>query len=387
LIKTVHAVHVRLVHVRTCTVHVRFAVRLGFYRNFIKTYSHMKQCKYENCKKPHNRKSAYCCDSHRVRQWELKNNKKPFFEQPKAAVSKAAIGYDHLFRPSVGGGHIKTIPAKTETHIIPNQTNFARNTSIIFSLMGGFFGKKKRGEKFSLDGFLKGGTTGFFLGATMDWLAPNSTQETVMIEPSREVYIPAEDKNRMSSARYQDAKIKRLGLTGKYKKLFGDPAKDFYMIVDGSPGHGKSWWVAEFAQHFHRFHGKVIYYAAEQSGLNLAFQEMLTELNTSFEIETNPKRLSKQKIKEDFNNYDLVILDSVSYMGMTPQELRDLREETNCAIVAVLQSTKEGQHKGSNEWLHDVGISVNLVRYEPQVRKTRYKKIEPPKSGGRVINL
>jgi len=351
----------------------------------------MKNCKYVNCLKPHERKSKFCTNACRTRQWELDNNKKPFLQQSKGSITKAetlnTVGYNKSIRPSTSGGYIKTIPAKTETYVYPNETNYGSYVSIIFGLIGGFAAKKKKGEKFSLSGFGKGAAGGYILGYGMDWLSPDQIEETVMIEPSREVYIPAKDKNRMSSARYQDVKIKRLGLTGKYKKLFGDPAKDFYMIVDGSPGHGKSWWVAEFAQHFHRYHGKVIYYAAEQSGMNLAFQEMLTELNTSFEIETNPKRLSKQKIKEDFNNYDLVILDSVSHMGMTPQELRDLRDETNCAIVAVLQSTKEGQHKGSNEWLHDVGISINLVRYEPQVRKTRYKKIEPPKSGGRVINL
>ena len=352
----------------------------------------MKLCKYVKCSKPHERRSAYCSASCKTRQWELKNGKKPFIESKKASKNDIGSYIENLvkegikpnLRPSVEGGYYQSIPAQYETRMVPAApTNYAMNLSLLSA------STSLLESEFKLETLLKRWMGGLFVGGILDLISPSQIEQRSIVSEAKEVYIKPPNilKDRMTSAEYQDLKIERLGIKGKYKDLFGDPSKDFYMIVDGNAGHGKSWWVAEFAQYFHRNHGKVIYYAAEQSGQNLAFQEMVQSLNTSFEIETNPKRLSKAQMLNDFKKYDLVVLDSVSEMGLSPEDLKDLRSNSDCAVVGVLQSTKDGQHKGSNEWLHDVAISVNLVRFQPQLRKSRFKKIEADKSGGRVINL
>lgn len=357
----------------------------------------MKNCKYVKCGKPHERKSAYCCKSHQVRQWELDKKKKPFLDidaNPKPFVFKGinrdtspgAVPIGTSIQPSVSGGYIQTLPDVYETQRqFLQPSRFKVVLPLLFSVLNSMNAPK--GQK--LEKFLKGAALGGGIGTLVDYLRPKYIDQRILVEPSKQIYIAPKKEigDRMTSAEYQDLQIEKLGLGGKYKDLFGDPAKNFYMIVDGSAGHGKSWWVAEFAQHFHRHHGKVVYYAAEQSGHNLAFQEMIRTLKTSFDIESKPKKLSMQQIKNDFNKYDLVVLDSVSEMGISPAQLKELREETNCAIVAILQSTKDGQHKGSNEWLHDVGVSLQIVRFKPQVRKSRYKIIGGDSDKGRVINL
>lgn len=351
----------------------------------------MKKCEYIKCQKLHSRKSKYCKPACKTRQWEINNGKKPFLsgkntDRVNAYYAKKNLKLD-LSRYASGnanGEYSYKVPAKYETVLTEAEKTTYRNKLAL----GIPFAKAVVSKDLKPKQLLWWVAGSYALGALIDWMHPKYIEQKVMVEEEKTMYIkpPQVKKQRMTSAEYTDLDIPRLGLTGKYKSLFGDPSKDFYMVVDGKPGNGKSYWVAELAQHIHRNHGRAIYYAAEQSGENLALQEMVNHVGTTFEIETKPHLLSKEKILQDLQNYSLVVMDSISQMGITPKELREMKKLSSAAIIGVLQSTKEGQHKGSQEWLHDVDISINVTRYEAQVKKTRFKKLDIGK-GGRIVNL
>lgn len=351
----------------------------------------MKKCEYINCENSHNRKSKFCKASCKTRQWEIDNNKAPFLSNKTVTKKKTGTISKHLtndfFRTDVNGNKVLSIPAKYRTEIVPLE---AGQFALKFALLGSVAAPLVHREKLTPKSFMWWVASGFVFGLVKDLIRPKFVEQQVLIEEARTQIIPSvepkQNKQRMTSSEYKELNIERLGLTGKYKNLFGDPAANFYMVVDGRPGNGKSYWVAELAQHIHRNHGRVIYYAAEQNGQNLALQEMVKTLGTTFEIETKPHTLSKAKILQDMKNYSLVIMDSIQQMGLKPQEIREMRKQSNSALIGVLQSTKDGQHKGGQEWLHDVDISIQITRYQPHVRKTRFKKLESSDLG-RIINL
>jgi hypothetical protein len=101
---------------------------------------------------------------------------------------------------------------------------------------------------------------------------------------------------------------------------------------------------------------------------------MLDEIQATFQIEKEPMKLTKKQIIEDLNNYDLVVFDSFNHMNLSPEEIRDLRQGGNAAIVGILQSTKDGNFKGENTWLHDTDMMVELVnRTANSGQKQRYE--------------
>lgn len=177
----------------------------------------------------------------------------------------------------------------------------------------------------------------------------------------------------ISAKDYRNIEIDKISFNPKYSFFMGDPQRNFYMTVHGSPGHGKSTFCVEFAQYFQNKHGKVLYLASEQSGLDQALQQTLNDYNATFDLETNPHRFSKEQMIEKFRSYDLVILDSVNDLGLYPYDVKDYRKESNAAVIAVLQSTKDGKFKGAQTWLHDVGISVKAENFEAVLEKTRYR--------------
>lgn len=74
------------------------------------------------------------------------------------------------------------------------------------------------------------------------------------------------------------------------------------------------------------------------------------------------------------SSYKFVVIDSVSHMSITPKELRKLRAlHPTKAFICILQATKSGDFKGSNEFEHDAEISIKIEDRKAECMKTRYK--------------
>ena len=61
-------------------------------------------------------------------------------------------------------------------------------------------------------------------------------------------------------------------------------------------------------------------------------------------------------------------------MNITPEDLRKLRGLHPCkGFICILQSTKSGDFKGSNEYEHDAYISIKIDNRRTEYMETRYK--------------
>lgn len=194
---------------------------------------------------------------------------------------------------------------------------------------------------------------------------PKQTIQAEITEKAKKgAYLNASD--------YRKINIPRIPMTSEYDYLFGMPARDFYMVLHGLPGNGKTSFAVKFGQYFNKHHGRVLYLASEQNGVDLAFQEVLKRYKASFQLHTKPKQLTEEHLLTAFKSYDLIILDSATNLGFYPNQIKDLQEKSGKAVIAILQSTKDGKFKGSQEWLHDVDISVQIDDFKAVLQKSRF---------------
>lgn len=179
----------------------------------------------------------------------------------------------------------------------------------------------------------------------------------------------------ISADAYRSLNIPIISFEEPYNYLLGKPRKNFYKIVTGLPGHGKTTYCVKFANYFSTRHGKVMYVQAEQPNENADFQSVLDRCNASgFDIEIKAYNLDMEKLSRLMSNYDLVILDSVNRMKLKPEDLEELKADNrDTALLAVMQSTKEGSFKGGQEYMHDCDIFVkidNFIAYQEKSRSS-----------------
>lgn len=179
----------------------------------------------------------------------------------------------------------------------------------------------------------------------------------------------------ISAEDYKKAIIPTLGFKEGYKYLMGDPSPGFYSVLTGSPGQGKSTFAVQFANYFQKEHGKVLFVAAEQRGINKPLQELLRRFKTKFDVETSPQTYDSKKWIETAKNYDLVIIDSATNLELSPTQIEDIRSNaSNTSFLVLLQSTKDGKYKGSTEWEHNCDIFLKADDMKIYQTKSRYTK-------------
>ncbi|MFK7983463.1 MAG: hypothetical protein AB8G86_26010, partial [Saprospiraceae bacterium] len=76
-----------------------------------------------------------------------------------------------------------------------------------------------------------------------------------------------------------------------------------------------------------------------------------------------------QKLLERVQGYDLVILDSINNMKLSATEVKEINKRA--AIMAVMQSTKDGGFKGGQDYFHDCDKFVVIDKLTASVSKSR----------------
>lgn len=166
---------------------------------------------------------------------------------------------------------------------------------------------------------------------------------------------PANDLKIMSANELVNQKFRTMGLTGKYKRLIGDPEPGFSAMIYGKPKQGKSTVAIDMAKEFTR-HGKVLYCAFEE-GHGYTLQDKVIRNNANV-----PGLDFANKLPQDLHAYQFVFIDSVSDAGLDESAFKSLikSNKPQTSILGVFHATKDGKFRGGQTYAHDVDVLIKV---------------------------
>lgn len=171
----------------------------------------------------------------------------------------------------------------------------------------------------------------------------------------------------MNSMDVVDLNFEKLGFTGKWLELIGNPAPDFTAMIFGRPKMGKSYFAVEWAGYLARNHGRVLYVAQEE-GIDDTIQEKLKSV-------AHPQLDVSNFLPDDLSGYDFIFLDSVTRLGLTPKDLNEIKAQyPQKAFIYIFQTTKQGHFRGNNEFQHDVDIIIEVPEKGKVIQYGRYNQ-------------
>ncbi len=181
--------------------------------------------------------------------------------------------------------------------------------------------------------------------------------------PPRNMIMNSEDLVKLN--------FRKLGFTGKWLQLIGDPSPGFSAIVFGQPKFGKSYLCVEWAGYLARNHGNVLYVAKEE-GLDDTLIAKLREKNVA-----HPNLHVSDYLPEpdELDDYDFVFMDSMNSLGITSEYMEDFESANpEISFIYISQVTKDGKARGTHEHLHNVDIVINVSEPGKAFQYGRYNQ-------------
>lgn len=159
----------------------------------------------------------------------------------------------------------------------------------------------------------------------------------------------------MNSMDVLPLRFNSLGFHGIWLEFLGNPAKGFTAMVSGRPKLGKSTLCLNFAGYLAKHHGRVLYVAREEK-IGDTFQKKLIDAQVA-----HPNLDVIEFLPSDLSKYDFLFLDSVTKLGLTPEQLEQLKNKyPQLSIIGIYQVTKDGVFRGNNSYQHDVDIVIEI---------------------------
>lgn len=165
--------------------------------------------------------------------------------------------------------------------------------------------------------------------------------------------LNADHQGVVSTTDFVNARFNKMGFTGRWLSLIGDPCENFKMMVYGSAGNGKSTFCLLFAKYLSQNLGKKVLYIASEEKFGYTLQEKIERLNVA-----NDNFYIAERIPLDLGEYDVVFFDSVNDLGIDPDELNEITD--GIASVAIFQCTKDGDYRGGSEFKHDADVVIKV---------------------------
>ena len=188
-------------------------------------------------------------------------------------------------------------------------------------------------------------------------------------------------KNDKTADDILNTKYKSYDMKGDYFGLiFGyKPADPFHAIAYGKPGSGKSTLSMQYANYFSSKFGVVKFLSSEMkegdglknllertktNGKNIVFDT--APYNTN--VEDHIKRLKKANVK-------LLIIDSANHLRWSPDDLERIKESLpQLSTFVILQSVKQGDFRGHNDYVHNADVVVKIDNFEVFTEKSRFQR-------------
>lgn len=187
------------------------------------------------------------------------------------------------------------------------------------------------------------------------------------------VKLPKQHGPVVTSSDYKKEYLPELKLKDKWKYLMGNPSPNFYALIHGLPGNGKSTLAVQFAEYMQQNHGNVIYLASEQFGVNKSFQKLLRMNDANFDVHIKANKLNPKEALKIIKNYSMVVIDSVNHIKWSQDDLEYLRANAkNTAFLAIMQSKKDGDFKGDQEFAHNCDIILKVDKMVAYQYKSRF---------------
>lgn len=150
--------------------------------------------------------------------------------------------------------------------------------------------------------------------------------------------------------------------TGKYGEFFGNPSKNFHLMVFGRPKNGKSIFTVQFAKYLSTL-GKVLYIASEE-GFSATLQQKIREFGMANPNLDFGNFRDYEQIRDVLanNHYQFVVIDSINFINLEPEDVEVLKAENpGTAFITIQQATKGGQFRGSQQFAHNCDMIVEIV--------------------------
>ena len=182
---------------------------------------------------------------------------------------------------------------------------------------------------------------------------------------------PYKDTDLVPSTELKKRRFPRLGVKGKWKKVFGNLGTVFHIMIYGQGGKGKSTMTIDFAFYLCKEHGLRVLYVADEEKQGDTFNLKLEYLNAYHDdlvvVGALPKSLK---------GFDVVVLDSVTTIGITPDELKGVQDKNKgLSTIYINQTNKKGEFFGAKKWEH---LCTTMIRYEDgelEVKKNRFGEL------------
>ncbi|MEI8285711.1 MAG: hypothetical protein WCG15_00280 [Actinomycetes bacterium] len=216
-----------------------------------------------------------------------------------------------------------------------------------------------------------GGLVGFKMGQAQE-LTPQRKLELQNILQRKSAQLKALERSGeiegrqitgiMNASDLLEYKYDCYTFTGKYGEFFGNPSKNFHLMVFGRPKNGKSIFTVQFAKYLATL-GKVLYIASEE-GFSATLQQKIREFGMANPNLDFGNFRDFEQIRETLvnNHYNFVVIDSINFINLEPEDVEVMKAENpKTAFITIQQATKGGQFRGSQQFAHNCDMIVEII--------------------------
>lgn len=174
-----------------------------------------------------------------------------------------------------------------------------------------------------------------------------------------------QDTGIMSSEDLLQKQFVVMNLGPVWGEFFGRPKVNFKAMFYGLPGNGKSTFALKFAGHLAKNLNRKVLYVSSEEGCNYTLRDKVIRMNVA-----SPNLFIAENLNCDLSQYDVIFIDSVNDMGLTTADLKALPSDK--AYVYIFQTTKDGEFRGNQQFMHDVDTVVKVHQMRATTEKNRF---------------